>query len=182
MRGQIYIFSARRLIRHSIFLHLPQAQTLPYFSRKHSSMKTIQKSIFSLLIAILPMVANGQITGKWKTIDDATGKPRSVVEIFERGGQYFGKVVSIFPRPGKDPDPVCNACDPSDKRYKVKVKGMEIVRNLKKDGSEYGGGDILDPENGKVYRCKIWLEDNTLKVRGYLGPFFRTQTWLPYKD
>lgn len=126
--------------------------------------------------------AMAQIVGKWKTIDDATGKPRSVVEIFERGGSYFGKVLSIFPRPGKDPDPVCNECDPSDSRYKKKVKGMEIVRNLKKDGDEFSGGDILDPEIGKIYKCKIWKEEGNLKVRGYLGPFFRTQTWLPFKE
>jgi uncharacterized protein (DUF2147 family) len=119
-------------------------------------------------------VAHAQVTGKWTTIDDATGKPRSLVEVFERGGYLFGKIVTIYPRPGKDPDPVCMACDPADPRYKTKVKGMEIIRNMKKDGSEYAGGDILDPEIGKVYRCKLWLE---LKVRGYLGPFFRTQTW-----
>ncbi|MFZ9503532.1 MAG: DUF2147 domain-containing protein [Cyclobacteriaceae bacterium] len=142
-----------------------------------------QKNFFLALFFLgAGFSAQAQITGRWKTIDDASGKPRSVVEIFERGGKYFGKVVSIFPSPGKDPDPICTACDPSDSRYKMKVKGMEIVRNLKKDGSEYSGGDILDPQIGKIYRCKIWLEDNTLKVRGYLGPFFRTQTWLPYKE
>jgi len=141
-------------------------------------MKTLKISFFTLFVTFFPLLAGAQVTGKWKTIDDATGKPRSLVEIFERGGKLYGKVVGIFPRPGKDPDPVCNECDPSDPRYKTKVKGMEIVRNMKKDGSEYSGGDILDPENGKVYRCKLWLEGKELKVRGYLGPFFRTQTWL----
>lgn len=141
------------------------------------------KPRFLIILSVFAaVVASAQITGKWKTIDDNTGKPRSVVEIFERGGKYFGKVITIFPRPGKDSDPLCNACDPSDSRFKKKVKGMEIVRNLVKDGDEFSGGDILDPEIGKIYRCKIWIEDNTLKVRGYLGPFFRTQTWLPYKD
>lgn len=141
-------------------------------------MKILKISIFTLFIVFFPLLAGAQVTGKWKTIDDATGKPRSLVEIFERGGKLYGRVVSIFPRPGNDPDPVCNACDPSDPRHKTKVKGMEIVRNMKKDGSEYSGGDILDPQNGKVYRCKLWLEGKDLKVRGYLGPFFRTQTWL----
>lgn len=141
-------------------------------------MKTLNISFFTLFVTFFPLLAGAQVTGKWRTIDDATGKPRSVVEIFERGGKLYGKVVGIFPRPGKDPDPICNECDPSDPRYKTKVKGMEIVRNMKKDGLEYSGGDILDPENGKVYRCKLWLEGKELKVRGYLGPFFRTQTWL----
>ena len=144
---------------------------------------TLQKLSFTaILIGFVAFAGQAQVTGKWRTIDDATGKPRSVVEVFERGGQIYGKIVHIFPRPGKDPDPVCNACDPSDNRYKLKVKGMEIIRGMKKDGSEFAGGDILDPENGKVYRCRLWLEGKELKVRGYLGPFFRTQTWERYTD
>ena len=123
-------------------------------------------------------LTSAQVTGKWKTIDDETGKPRSMVEIFERGGKWFGRIVHVFPRPGRDADPVCTACDPSDKRYKTKIKGMEIIRNMVKEGDAFEGGDILDPENGKIYRCKFWLEGKELKVRGYLGPFFRTQTWL----
>ena len=130
-----------------------------------------------LALLISPVLGIGQVTGRWKTIDDATGNPRSVVEIFEKGGRLSGRVVTIFPRPGKEADPVCTACDPSDDRYKQKVKGMEIIRNMKKEGDEYAGGDILDPENGKVYRCRFWTENKQLKVRGYLGPFFRTQTW-----
>ena len=55
---------------------------------------------------------------------------------------------------------------------------MEFMEGLIKDDQEYGDGNILDPDNGKVYRCKIWIEDNQLKVRGYIGPFYRTQSWL----
>jgi uncharacterized protein (DUF2147 family) len=58
---------------------------------------------------------------------------------------------------------------------------MEIIRRLKKSDTEWSSGEILDPENGNVYRCKIWIEDKKLKVRGYLGPFYRTQTWLPVR-
>ena len=115
--------------------------------------------------------------GRWKTIDDNTGEARSVVEIHEVNGAVFGRIVKIFPRPNLDPDPVCNKCHPEDPRFKKKIIGMEIIRNLIKMGSEYSGGDILDPENGKVYRSKIWVEGKNLKVRGYWGPFYRTQTW-----
>jgi uncharacterized protein (DUF2147 family) len=117
------------------------------------------------------------ILGKWKTIDDNTGEPRSIVEILEANGKIFGKVVKIFPRPNLEPDPVCKKCSPDDPRYNKKIIGMEIIRNLEKNGSEYNDGDILDPENGKVYRSKIWLDGKVLKVRGYWGPFYRTQTW-----
>lgn len=137
---------------------------------------------FALLAAILLIGASPAfcqtIVGKWKTIDDNTNEARSVVEIAERSGKLYGKVLMLFPRPGEDPDPVCDKCDAADERFKKKIIGMEIIRHLKKDGSAYAGGDILDPENGKVYRSRIWVEGSQLKVRGYWGPFYRTQTWL----
>lgn len=139
----------------------------------------IMKILFGAVLVLGMSQAFGQnIVGKWKTIDDNTNEARSVVEIIERGGKLYGKVVMLFPRPGEDPDPVCDKCDARDQRFKKKIIGMEIIRDLKKDGLEYTGGDILDPENGKVYRSKLWVEGSELKVRGYWGPFFRTQTWL----
>jgi len=115
--------------------------------------------------------------GKWQTVDDNTGEVRSIVEIFETSGKIYGKVIKLFPKPAEDPDPICDKCDPEDARYKMKIIGMEIIRNLSNAGQEHAGGDILDPENGKVYRARIWIEGKDLKVRGYWGPFFRTQTW-----
>jgi uncharacterized protein (DUF2147 family) len=120
------------------------------------------------------------VTGKWITVDDNTGQEKSVVEISERDGKVFGKVIRIFPRPEKDPDPVCSKCPADDSRYNKKVIGMEILQNMKKSGNEYTDGTILDPEVGKIYKCKIWREGDNLKVRGYWGPFYRTQTWKPY--
>ena len=116
--------------------------------------------------------------GKWKTIDDTSGKPKSVVEIYERGDKVYGKIVKLYREPNEEQDPVCNECDEDDPRYNKKIIGMEILNNMTKDGKEYSGGHILDPNNGKIYSCKIWLEGKDLKLRGYLGPFFRTQTWL----
>lgn len=135
----------------------------------------------ALVIMILVSKASfGQtIVGKWKTIDDETNKPKSIVEIYEKGGKYFGKVTKLFRTPDEEQDPVCNECDPEDNRYKKKVIGMEILRDLKKDGDEYSEGNILDPNNGKIYKCKIWMDGKNLMLRGYIGPFYRTQTWLP---
>jgi uncharacterized protein (DUF2147 family) len=118
-----------------------------------------------------------EITGRWKTIDDETGNERSIVEIFERQGKYFGKIIKIFPAAGEEPDPVCNECPEDDSRYKRKIIGMEILRDLEKKEESYDDGNILDPKNGKIYRCKLWMDGPELKVRGYWGPFFRTQTW-----
>ena len=133
-----------------------------------------------LLLCLIPSLGFSQesVIGKWKTIDDNTGEARSVVEILETNGLIFGKVVRIFPRPELEPDPICKKCSPDDPRYNKKVIGMEIIRKMEKNGNAYSGGDILDPENGRVYRSKIWVEDGVLKVRGYWGPFYRTQTWL----
>ena len=120
------------------------------------------------------------VVGKWKTIDDESGKPRSVVDIYERDGKYFGKIVKLFRDPGEDPDPVCTECEGS--LNGKKIIGMEIITNMKynKGDDEFHKGEILDPENGNVYDCKLWIEDGDLKVRGYLLFFYRTQTWLPY--
>ena len=118
------------------------------------------------------------VIGKWKTIDDSTGEPRSIVDVYERGGKIYGKITKLYRKPGEDPDPVCDDCETDNPRFMKKIIGMEIMEGLVKDDQEYGGGFILDPENGKVYRCKIWVEDNQLKVRGYIGPFYRTQNWL----
>jgi uncharacterized protein (DUF2147 family) len=132
-----------------------------------------------LLFAASIAVAEAQdVTGKWKTIDDESGDERSIVDIYEKNGKVYGKVVKLFPVPGEDPDPVCTECDDSDERFNKKIIGMEILRDMEKAGDEYSGGNILDPKNGRIYRCSIWVEGNELKVRGYWGPFYRTQTWM----
>src|SRR5258708_29825986 len=140
------------------------------------------KSFILFSLSILATVASAQtsILGQWKTIDDKSGRVRSVVEIDQRNGNICGHVIAIFSWPGEDPDPVCDRCSEADDRYNQKIKGMEIIREMVKDGDEdeYVNGNILDPKDGNIYRCKIWVEDGTLRVRGYLGPFFRTQTWL----
>ncbi len=133
-----------------------------------------------LVVSCVSAVASAQssIVGKWKSVDDNTGDPRSIVEIIEREGKIYGKIIKLFPKPEEDPDPICDKCSPEDARFNKKIIGMEIIKEMAKDDDEYSGGSILDPEVGKVYRCKVWLEAGKLKVRGYIGPFYRTQTWL----
>jgi uncharacterized protein (DUF2147 family) len=131
-----------------------------------------------ILLATKPTTAQNAVIGKWKTIDDETGKERSIIEIYEKGSLLYGKVIKTFPLQGEEADPVCSKCDKNDPRYNQKIVGMTILQNMKKVSDSYSGGEILDPKNGKIYSCKIWLEDNVLMVRGYWGPFFRTQTWV----
>ncbi len=122
-------------------------------------------------------IAQG-IFGRWVTIDDNSGKKRSIVEITERQGQAYGRIVQLFREPGEEADPICDECDAADDRYNKKVIGMEFIRGMEMDGDEWDDGTILDPENGKVYDCKLWVESGDLKVRGYVAFFFRTQTWV----
>ena len=119
--------------------------------------------------------------GVWRTIDDKTGKERSVVRIEEVNGVYQGRIEQLLNRqPDDDPDGLCRACE--DERKDKPVVGMTILWGLKKDGAQYTGGEILDPKNGKIYRAKMKLLDGgrKLEVRGFIGVSLlgRSQTWL----
>jgi uncharacterized protein (DUF2147 family) len=135
-------------------------------------------TLLFLVISVAIGQAQTSIIGQWKSVDDESGKVRSIVEIYQNGDKIMGKVLKTFPQEGEDIDPICDECDADDPRYKQKIIGMEIIQNMVEDGDEYTGGKILDPENGNIYRCKIWREKDTLYVRGYLGFFYRTQQWL----
>ena len=115
--------------------------------------------------------------GKWTTYDDDTGKPKGIVEIWEKDGKLRGKIIKLLNlKPGDDPNPGCDKCE--GHRKGKPVVGMTILWNMVQDDDEWEDGKILDPENGETYRCKMWLEGHDkLKVRGYVGPFYRTQTW-----
>ena len=139
------------------------------------------KNILIILFSFFPIFLFSQdVLGHWKSVDDESGKTRSVVHIYkESDGTVSGKIIKLFQEPNEDQDPVCEECDDDDPRYMKKVIGMVIMKNMKRNGDVCSGGMILDPEVGSDYRCKIWTDGNDiLKVRGYLGPFFRTQTWL----
>ena len=143
--------------------------------------KTISKLVLlALLVSSSAFGADGSPVGLWKTIDDQTGKPRGLVRITEINGQYQGSVEKAFPKPGEDPNPKCEKCEGA--RRNQPVLGMTILWGLQRQGDEYQGGEILDPETGKVYRVRMKLEDNgkKLDVRGFIGfsLFGRSQTWL----
>lgn len=133
--------------------------------------------LFFLCITTIGFAQNTSIIGKWKTIDDETNEPKSIVKIYSENGKYFGQIIELIIKQGEDPDPVCDKCQDKDPRKGQPVKGMVIIKDLVEKNNEYEGGTILDPDNGKVYTCKIWVEDNKLMVRGYISFFFRTQSW-----
>ena len=115
--------------------------------------------------------------GRWNTIDEKSGKVTSVVEVYDQGGKVFGKITGLTePNDDKGKARICTKCPGSDKDKPV--VGLVIVKNLRIDGEHYKEGTIMDPEDGKVYKAEMWLEQGKLKVRGYLGLFYRTQTWV----
>lgn len=118
--------------------------------------------------------------GRWVTIDDETNKKKSVVELYkDEDGKMYGKIVYLFPREGREENPKCKKC--TDDRKDQLLIGLQIVRGMNWDGSEWEDGTIVDPENGKIYSVKIWLDSENsdrLNVRGYSGPFYRTQRWV----
>jgi uncharacterized protein (DUF2147 family) len=124
--------------------------------------------------------AQNSPVGLWNTISDTDGRPTGVVEIREVNGEYVGTVRGILV-PADHEDSICTKC--SGDRKDQPIIGMEILRHMHQEGdNEWGGGEILDPENGKTYRAKMKLVDDGQKliVRGYLGfsLFGRSQTWV----
>ena len=136
------------------------------------------KQLFTLLFCITVMTSmqSQSVIGKWKTIDDATGEAKSIVEVFSKSGKIYAKVVDILDPATKNN--LCKQCSGEDKNKPI--LGLTIIKGLSKDGSEYNSGEILDPKNGKLYKCALTLESkDKLKVRGYIGFSLlgRTQYW-----
>ncbi len=127
------------------------------------------------------LFAQNTVIGKWKTIDDKTGKPKSIIEIYEKDGKIYGKIIDILNPANKKN--ICTECSGSEKNKPV--MGMVLINGLTKDDEEYNGGTIIDPTNGKIYKCYIALEgQDKLKVRGYIGLSIigRTQYWFRIKN
>ena len=139
-----------------------------------------------IALAALAFVAHAAVfaqatpVGLWKTIDDDTQKEKSLVRITDNGGVLSGKIEKLLD-PASKPDAVCDKC--SDERKDKPILGMTILRNLKNSADDvewWEGGDITDPNNGKTYRARVRTVEGgkKLQMRGYIGPFYRTQTWI----
>lgn len=118
--------------------------------------------------------------GYWKTIDDVTGKPRSIVQIWNNNGQLQGKLVNIKFRSDESPKDLCVKCAPP--RNTQRILGMTMLWGMTYMGNNtWGNGQILDPKIGKIYRCKMYLAPtgNSMEVRGYIGFSLigRSQNW-----
>jgi uncharacterized protein (DUF2147 family) len=138
--------------------------------------------VVALGLGLFAAIAHAQATpaGLWKTIDDETKKERSLIRITESGGVLTGKLEKLLETPAT-PDPVCDKC--SDDRKDKPLVGMTLIKGVKRnadDKSRWDGGEILDPNNGKTYKVRLTPNEGgkTLEVRGFIGPFYRNQTWI----
>jgi uncharacterized protein (DUF2147 family) len=117
--------------------------------------------------------------GRWKTIDDRTGKPKAIVVLCLSNGKLYGRVDTVLMPEPDNPEHKCIHCsgDLKDKE----ILGLQILWEMKPTGNTWSGGFILDPDNGSTYRCVMTLQNGgkKLKVRGYIGfsLFGRTQYW-----
>ena len=146
-------------------------------------MKTLLRASLLALSCTLPSLALAQDAtpvGLWKNIDDITGKPKALIRITDNKGELRGQIEKLFLAPGDDPNPRCGLCEGANKNQPI--IGMVFMSGLRKVGSDFTGGEILDPDDGKVYRSKLTLVDGgkKLNVRGYIGvPLFgRSQIWV----
>jgi len=141
------------------------------------------KAMVGVALCVMAGSSWAQMTpvGIWHSLDDKTGEPRGEIQIVEKEGVLTGRVLRSL-RHDPHAKKTCEDC--KDDRKGQEIIGMEIIRGVKPDASAdnlwANGGKILDPENGKEYTVKMTLKDagQKLQVRGYLGPFYRTQIWL----
>ena len=137
--------------------------------------------VAALSLGLFTAIAHAQATpaGLWKSIDDETKKEKSLIRVTESGGVLTGKLEKLLD-PATKPDAVCEKC--SDERKDKPLVGMTLIKGVKQnadDKAKWDGGEILDPNNGKTYKVRLTPIDGgkTLEVRGFIGPFYRNQTW-----
>lgn len=134
--------------------------------------------LLGMLVMFSFTVQSQSIFGKWKTIDDRTGMPKAIIDIYKKDGLMYGHVVQILEK-GRE-KALCIKCD--DERKDKPIVGMTIIEAaIEHDDGKWKGKTLFDPEQAMTFRCKIWLNpknSDELKVRGYLAFIFRTQTWL----
>jgi uncharacterized protein (DUF2147 family) len=141
----------------------------------------MRAAVCALLFAACSGAAAQSATpvGLWRTYSDRTGQADGLVRITTANGELEGTVAEVFSPPAPNAHPLCEAC--RGELHNQPIVGMKILRRMRPDGDAYSGGEILDPDEGRVYRCTLRMTEDgrKLEVRGYVGIslFGRTQVW-----
>ncbi len=133
-------------------------------------------TLFAVLIITLSSKAQNQIVGKWLSQDK-----EGITTIYEANGKYYGKISWLKKPKDANGIPFTDTENPDKSKRKQPLMGLLILKNFQYSNKEWKGGTIYDPESGKTYKCTIWLDNGNLKVRGYWGVFYQTQTWTKVK-
>lgn len=133
--------------------------------------------ILSIFLFAMTMSLQAQeVPGEWKMYNEQTGEVRSIVKVFKKNDTLYGRVLRIMDE--KNRDDLCVKCNGEDKNKKI--EGLVLLKDFVKEGDAYVDGTITNPDNGKVYTSKIWMDKNNpnlLNIRGYIGIFYKTLTW-----
>lgn len=141
------------------------------------------KKLICLFIFCFQSLLGQEITGFWKTINDKSGKPESIIAIYEHDGKYFGRIIATYNDQGKIQDTIAN---PKEKAKGVQgnpyYSGLDIIWDLTPNGTRFSQGKILDPEKGRIYDAEMWRQGSNLIVRGEVWVFGENQEWVPASD
>ncbi|HON23630.1 MAG TPA: DUF2147 domain-containing protein [Syntrophales bacterium] len=145
--------------------------------------RTVLMVVAIFFCSVSLALAAGSPVGKWKTIDDKTKQEKSIVEVYEVNGKIYGRIVQLLQEKDGGKSKLCTKCPGSDQNKPM--LGLVFLKDLKADGDEYTGGTIMDPNDGKIYKCKLEVVEggSKMKVRGFLGISLlgRTQIWHKVK-
>lgn len=136
--------------------------------------------VIILCLGLTNLHAQERALGSWKMVDESSGRLKNVIKFYQKGDEYYGKIVDTNPKPGTPANPICDKCDGARKNQHV--IGMDVLTGFEYDdrANEFVDGEILNPKDGKEYDAKVWVgDDGNLRVRGYKFFFHKTYTLLP---
>ena len=141
----------------------------------------MKKIFISMILMLAPLAAAfaQDVVGKWKLADGS-----AIVEVYQQGNVFNGKIVWLQNPTEADGSPAVDDKNPDAKLRKRQILGLNMLSGLSKQGTEYSGGSIYDPGNGKTYNCSMKVEGDILRVRGSLdkkGLLGRTMDWYRVK-